>query len=134
MLSVTAGSPAGACAHDGQEGDTRLILWPTHYALHYLGFTVLEPAIITRVRGGFAGDDAVAQARYLEEQLRTHRARFANVDAVPVIPFNTAGDWDERRKLKPHALVHSPFIRHRSNWMLEGGESLAPPPHAETDR
>jgi NAD(P)H dehydrogenase (quinone) len=123
MLSVTAGSSAAACAHDGQEGDTRLILWPTHYSLHYLGFTVLEPTIITGVRGGLAGDDAIAQSRYLEEQLLAQRARFANVDAIPVIPFNMAEDWDDRRKLKPHAPVHSPFIRHRSDWMLEGTDS-----------
>ena len=127
MLSVTAGSPAGACAHDGQEGDTRLILWPLHYALHYLGLTVLEPAIITSAHGGFATDDAIAQARYLEEQLCIHRARFANINAVPIIPFNTAEDWDERRKLKPHAPVHSPFIRHRSDWMLEDRGAFALP-------
>jgi NAD(P)H dehydrogenase (quinone) len=129
MLSLTAGSSAAACAHDGQEGDTRLILWPNHYALHYLGFTVLEPAIITGVRGGYKGDEAVAQARYLEEQLRAHRERFANVDAIPVIPFNTSADWDEHRKLKPHAAVHSPFIRHQSDWMNHQPTVSSMPPN-----
>lgn len=126
MPSVTAGASADACAHDGQEGDTRLILWPINYSLHYLGFTVLEPAIITGVRGGFAGEDAVAQARYLDEQLRSHRAQFANIDAIPVIPFNSAEDWDDRRKLKPHAPVHSPFIRHRLEWKesVAGGRQI----------
>lgn len=118
-LSVTAGASADACAHDGQEGDTRLILWPINYAFRYLGFTVLEPVLITGVRGGFAGKDAVAQERYLDERLRSHRAHFANVDAIPAIPFNTAEDWDDRRKLKPHAPAHSPFIRHRLEWKFE---------------
>lgn len=113
MLSVTAGSSAEACAHDGQEGDPSLILWPINYALSYLGFTVLEPALITGVRGGFRGKDAVTQERYLDQHLRRHRAQFANLDAIPAIPFNTAEDWDDRKKLKPHAPVHSPFIRHR---------------------
>jgi NAD(P)H dehydrogenase (quinone) len=116
LLSVTAGSSSDACAHDGQEGDARLHLWPINYALHYLGFTVLVPALMFGVRGSFAGEDAVARKRYLERQLGRHRARFANVDAMPAIPFNAAEDWDHRRRLKPDAPTHSPFIRHRSEW------------------
>lgn len=63
LLSVTAGSSSDACAHDGQEGDARLHLWPINYALHYLGFTVLVPALMFGVRGSFAGEDAVARKR-----------------------------------------------------------------------
>ena len=118
MLSVTAGSPAEACTHDGREGDTRLILWPIHYALHYVGFTVLEPSLITDVRGGYAGEEAAVQDRRLDAQLQSHRLRLANLDNIPVIPFNSGDDWDERRKLKPHAPVHSPFIRHQANLLL----------------
>ena len=120
MLSVTAGSPAEACMHDGQEGDTRLILWPIHYALHYVGFTVLEPSLITGVRGAYSGDDAAAQDRHLDAQLQAHRLRLDNLTDIPVIPFNSGNDWDERRKLKPNAPVHSPFIRHQANEALWG--------------
>jgi NAD(P)H dehydrogenase (quinone) len=116
MLSVTAGASAEACAHNGQEGDTKLILWPINYSLHYLGFTVHESAIIFGVRGGLTGDDATAQKRYLREQLRNHRALFANPDVIPIIPFNRSEDWDEHRKLRPHAPVYSPFIRHYAEW------------------
>lgn len=116
MLSVTAGSSAAACSHDGQEGDTRLILWPIHYTLHYLGFTVLEPALIFGVRGGLTGEADIAQRRCLEGELRAHCARLANLDTGTAISFNTAEDWDEQRKLKPGAPVHSPFIRHTNDW------------------
>lgn len=119
MLSVTAGASADACAHDGQEGDTRLILWPINYSLRYLGFTVLGPSLITGVRGGITGEDAIAQERYLAERLGNHRSLFTNVDAIPAIPFNGSEDWDERRKLKPGAPVHSPFIRHQLEWKSE---------------
>ena len=88
MLSVTAGSPAQACAHDGREGDTCLILWPINYALHYVGFTVLEPTLIPGVCGGYSGQDAADQDRHLELQLQGHRARLTDLDAIPVIPFN----------------------------------------------
>jgi NAD(P)H dehydrogenase (quinone) len=68
------------------------------------------------VRGGYSREDAVRQEQYLNEQLREHRARFATVDTIPTVPFNTAEDWDGSRKLKPHAPVHSPFIRHQAAW------------------
>lgn len=117
MLSVTAGSSAEACAHDGQEGDTNLMLWPIHYALHYLGFTVLEPRLITGVRGGYSGARAARQDRHLDAQLQAHRTWAAELNGLPVIPFNSAEDWDEGRKLKPNAPVYSPFIRHDRNWV-----------------
>lgn len=119
MMSVTAGSPAQACAHDGQEGDTRLILWPIHYALHYLGFTVLEPGLIAGVRGGYSESEGAAQDRYLNAQLQAHAARLADLTAIGEIPFNTADDWDEQRKLRPNARVHSPFIRHSEDLRLD---------------
>ena len=122
MLSVTAGSPAEACAHDGREGDTRLILWPIHYALHYVGFAVLEPTLIPGVRGGYSGKEAADKDRHLEVQLQGYRVRLSNVDAIPVMPFNADSDWDERRKLKPHAPVYSPFIRHEARWQDEPTE------------
>jgi NAD(P)H dehydrogenase (quinone) len=118
MLSVTTGSPAEVCAHNGQEGDTQLILWPIHYALHYVGFSVLEPSLITGVRGGYAGNDAAIQDRYLDTRLLEQRLRLTNLDSIPVIPFNAESDWNDRRKLKPRAPVYSPFIRHQAKLLL----------------
>jgi len=127
ILSVTAGSSAEACSPDGQEGDTRLILWPIHYALHYVGFTVLEPSLITGVRGGYVGDEAAAQDRYLGAQLQAHRLRLGNLNDMPVIPFNRPDDWDERHKLKLNAPVHSPFIRHQADEALWGNPLIRVP-------
>jgi NAD(P)H dehydrogenase (quinone) len=116
VLSVTAGSSADACAYDGQEGDTSLILWPIHYSLHYVGFTVLEPRIMTAIRSVRADDMTARQKRHLEAQLLTHMDWTASLPNTPTVPFNGAGDWDERRKLKPAAPVYSPFIRHGADW------------------
>jgi NAD(P)H dehydrogenase (quinone) len=112
MLAVTAGSSAGACSPRGQEGDTRLILWPAHYSLHYLGFTVLEPALMTGVRGGYSGDDAVNQDLYLTRLIDSYTERLANLETSPIIPFNRPEDWGADRRLKPGAPVYSPFIHH----------------------
>jgi len=119
MLSVTAGSSTEACSYDGQEGDTRLLLWPINYSLHYLGFTALEPHILTGVRSALGGEDPIAHEQRLREQLRRHAARFVALDAIPAIPFNRAEEWGEGRKLKAGAPVHSPFIRHHADWRLE---------------
>jgi NAD(P)H dehydrogenase (quinone) len=114
MLSVTAGSSREACSPQGQEGDTRLILWPAHYSLFYVGFTVLEPVIITGVRGGRTAGDAELQSTLLAQRLHEHRIMIEQLDRRPSIPFNTADDWDERGQLKPGAPVYSPFIREPS--------------------
>lgn len=118
MLSVTAGSSVEACAYDGQEGDTGLILWPIHYALHYVGFTVLEPRLIAGVRGGNAGAGAAVQNLQLDAQMQAHRTQLAELDGIRAVPFNSADDWDEHRKLKPDAPVYNPFIRHRAKLQL----------------
>lgn len=118
VLSVTAGSSDDACAHDGQEGDTSLILWPIHYSLHYVGFTVLEPRIMTGIRSARADGNAVEQPRYLSAQLLAHRDWAARLPDAPAIAFNDARDWDERRKLKASAPVYSPFIRHSADWKM----------------
>ena len=112
ILSVTAGSSREACSPDGQEGDTRLILWPIHYSLFYVGFTVLEPVLITGVRGGRTAADAESQRIELNHRLREQQTLFANIDSRPAIPFNRGEDWDEHGKLRPGAPVYSPFIRH----------------------
>lgn len=112
MLSVTAGSSREACSPDGQEGDTRLILWPVHYSLHYVGFTVLEPVIVTDVRGGRSAAEAELRGMRLEQQLLDHGSMIERIDERSAIAFNRADDWDERGKLKPGAPVYSPFIRH----------------------
>ena len=112
VLSVTAGSSAEACSHDGREGDTRLILWPINYALHYVGFTVLEPLILTSIRDARDDIEAHDQARFLEGQMRCHSETLASLHRRSAVPFNAEDDWDERRKLKAGAPVHSPFIRH----------------------
>lgn len=123
MLSVTTGSSAEACMYNGQEGDTRLIIWPIQYALHYVGFTVLEPNLITGVRESHPEEDAAAQHRYLEAQLRNYRLRLTKLESIPAVLFNSQDDWDERRKLKPTAPVYSPFIRQQADLCLTGETS-----------
>ncbi len=112
LMCVTTGSSEAACSHDGREGDTELILWPSLYALRYVGFNVLRPFIIHGVRGGLVDADARAQHRYLSEKGRTYKNYLLNIDRAPEVVFNSDRDWDEQGKLRSGAAVYSPFIRH----------------------
>ncbi|WP_266064087.1 NAD(P)H-dependent oxidoreductase [Brucella intermedia] len=114
VLSVTLGSSTEASGCDGQEGDTSLILWPTNYALHYLGFTVLEPRIVAGIRSGFSDEEVITQQHFLKAAIKDHQRWIAGLDKATVVAFNAPEDWDEQRRLKPGAPVYHPFIRHRS--------------------
>src|SRR5271165_4059212 len=45
MLSVTVGTSADTYAFDGRSGDIELLLWPVHFSLAYIGYSVLAPFI-----------------------------------------------------------------------------------------
>ncbi|WP_246661218.1 NAD(P)H-dependent oxidoreductase [Rhizobium sp. ERR 1071] len=113
VLSVTLGSSTEACGCDGQEGDTGLMLWPTNYALHYLGFTVLEPRTVAGIRRGFSDEEAITQQHFLKEAIKDHQCWIAGLDKAAVVAFNASEDFDDQRRLKPGAPVYNPFIRHR---------------------
>ena len=51
MLSVTVGTSEATYAHDGRSGDVDLLLWPVHFTLAYVGYTVLAPVRGLRRRG-----------------------------------------------------------------------------------
>ncbi|WP_423370255.1 NAD(P)H-dependent oxidoreductase [Burkholderia sp. LMG 32019] len=112
LLSVTTGSSADACAPNGREGDTRLLLWPLMYALRYVGFDVLEPHLIHEVRGDLAGDAARHRDARLAQALADYRARLRAWHTWPRVPFNRDTDFEAGVTLKPDAPAYGPFIRH----------------------
>ena len=115
LMCVTTGSSESACSCDGREGDTRLILWPSLYALRYLGFTVVEPTIIHGLRGGLDGSAEQVQRCDLAARANAYQESLRHIDDMPTVPFHGADDWDEHGKLKPEAPVYSPFIRHKGH-------------------
>ncbi|RTF18586.1 flavodoxin family protein [Serratia marcescens] len=113
LLTVTAGASAQACAPDGRDGDMRLMLWPIMHALHYIGFSVLEPFLVYGVRGGLAGEERQAQNAALAQVTQAYREGLSDIAAWPAVPFNRNDDFDADLALKPGAPVYSPFVRHR---------------------
>ncbi|ENN2021432.1 NAD(P)H-dependent oxidoreductase, partial [Serratia marcescens] len=113
LLTVTAGASAQACAPNGRDGDMRLMLWPIMHALHYIGFSVLEPFLVYGVRGGLAGEALQAQNAALAQVTQTYRDGLNAFSTWPAVPFNRNEDFDADLALKPGAPVYSPFVRHR---------------------
>jgi len=113
LLAVTAGASAQACSPDGRDGDMRLMLWPIMHALHYIGFSVLEPFLVYGVRGGLAGEELRAQTAALAQVAQDYRARLGSLAAWPEVPFNRNEDFTAELALKPGAPEYSPFVRHR---------------------
>ncbi|MEE3663021.1 NAD(P)H-dependent oxidoreductase [Brenneria sp. g21c3] len=117
LLSVTAGTSANACAHNGRDGDMRFMLWPVMHALHYIGYTLLEPFLVAGIRGGLQEEQEILQRQRLARVSADYREKLDNWAAWPEIPFNSKKDFGDDLLLKPEAPEYSPFVRHdRDAW------------------
>ena len=119
MLSVTVGTAEATYAHDGRSGDVELLLWPVHFTLAYVGYTVLRPFVAYGVEAGLRySDPATVEAR-LKRNAEGWAATLAKLEDVPALPFNTMAHWGEDGRITPEAPVYSPFMRRRQRLALE---------------
>ena len=119
MLSVTVGTSEATYAHDGRSGDVDLLLWPVHFTLAYVGYTVLAPFVAYGVEAGLRYSDPAAVERAWNGVAASWAATLAKLEDVPVIPFNTMAHWGQDGRITPEAPVYSPFIRRKQRLSLE---------------
>lgn len=112
LFCVTTGSREEESAHNGKEGDVRMLLWPLAYTLRYLGFDVLEPRVIHGVHGYHRGDARQLLEQRLHTELAAHEDTIARFDRLPRLAFNANSDFDDQGRLHAKAPSRSPFIRH----------------------
>ena len=118
MISVTVTTGSETYDFNGRSGDIDLLLWPVHFSLAYVGFTVLEPFIAYGVESGLRySDDSVLQSR-LEKVASDFGDALAVLNERPSIPFNRMTEWGRDGRIVPSAQVHSPFIRHRRHLQI----------------
>jgi NAD(P)H dehydrogenase (quinone) len=118
MILVTVATGSETYDFNGRSGDIDLLLWPVHFSLAYVGFTVLEPFIAYGVESGLRySDDSVLQSR-LEKVASDLGDALAVLNKRPNIPFNRMAEWGGDGRIVPSAQVHSPFIRHRRHLQL----------------
>jgi NAD(P)H dehydrogenase (quinone) len=95
LLSVTSGAPAAAFGPGGRGGDMAQLLWPIHYSLHYMGFTVLPPFLAHGVQGhGYAYRDTADFAGELERLKQDWSRRLEALDQDRPLAFPGWDDWD----------------------------------------
>jgi len=112
LLCVTTGATQAESAFNGKEGDIEMLLWPTAYTLHYLGFSVLKPETVHGVHGYYEGDEQTALQTRLTKVLENQNDLIQAFDARPQIGFNDDTDFDQNGRLRPDRQSHSHFIRH----------------------
>ena len=115
MLSLTVGTSEATYAHDGRSGDIDLLLWPVHFSLAYVGYSVLQPFIAYGVEAGLRYSDPAAIAERLKRVEVELGARMAALDQVPSIPFNRMAEWGADGRVVASAPAHSPFVRHQKD-------------------
>src|SRR5215510_10848864 len=94
MLSLTVGTSEETYAFDGRSGDIDLLLWPVHFSLAYVGYSVLSPFIAYGVEAGLRYSDPAVIATRLKKVEADFEARLRTLDDVPTIPFNRMAEWN----------------------------------------
>jgi len=119
MLSVTVGTSEATYAHDGRSGDIDLLLWPVHFTLAYVGYTVLRPWVSYGVEAGLRYSDPAVVERRLAGNAELFAATLETLGGREEIPFNRMAEWGEDGRIRADAPVHSPFMRRRKVLPLE---------------
>lgn len=114
VCCVTAGAPAVNFCHNGRGGDIHLLLWPMHYSLYYMGYSVLPPYLALGIQGhGYAYAGETAFRDQLEALKDGWAARLEGLASDEPIRFPGWDDWDESGVLKPGIEGYDYFIRAR---------------------
>jgi len=101
LLSVTSGAPAEAFGPGARGGDMDCLLWPMHYSLHYMGFTVLPPFFATGIQGhGYSYRQASDFSAHLEAQKAAWAAHLRQLDTMAPLQFPGWDDWDDEGQPK----------------------------------
>ena len=111
LLSVTTGSPRDVFS-PGRDGDIDVYLWPLHFTLYYLGFTVWPAHVGYGIRGISTPDQSSNEYRDLianADALSQHVSNVVNRESVSPMKFNGWDDWDSGGRLRPTADIKFPF-------------------------
>ena len=113
ILSVTTGSPRDVFS-PGRDGDIDIYLWPLHFTLHYLGFTVWPAHVAHGIRGDSPPDPSSNEYRKLiknSDAFSQHVTNVVNQDSISPMEFNGWDDWDSSGDLRPTAKNKFPFSK-----------------------
>jgi NAD(P)H dehydrogenase (quinone) len=119
LVSVTAGTSRETYMFDGRSGDIDMLLWPVHFTLAFVGYTVARPFVSYGVEGGLRySDDGPLRAR-LDATLQQFAAELPQAMTREALAFNRMAEWGADGRIAPGAPVHSPFVRRVRDLRIE---------------
>jgi NAD(P)H dehydrogenase (quinone) len=96
LVSVTTGAPRAAFGPGCRGGDFETMLWPVHYSMHYMGFSVLPPFISHGVQGhGYSYEDKSSLGNRLRGNLAEWNSRLTHLDETEPLWFPGWSDWNK---------------------------------------
>lgn len=115
VVSVTTGSPRNVFG-PGRDGEIDVYLWPIHFTLHYLGFTVWPHYVSYGIRGDMphpVESDDYQKLLARTDILSEHLVKIIknNNNGLAPLAFNGWDDWDRNGELRPTAPDKFPFVR-----------------------
>lgn len=110
LVSTTGAGEAEGFVLGGRNGDLNQSLWPVHYSLHYLGYTVLEPLAVLGVGGWSPDDIGEVETARLARHAEMMAVAMQELESRLVVPFNTQSDWTKAGALKPGHEDPGPFV------------------------
>lgn len=104
VAAVTTGAPAEAFGPGARGGDPDTMLWPLHYSLHYMGFSVLPPFLLHAVQGhGYAYGSDDEAAAWREAGKAAWAGRLRSLDGDRPLRFPGWTDWDAHGRALPRS-------------------------------
>lgn len=110
IVSMVGGGEAESFVLGGRNGDPYQALWPVHYSLHYVGFTVVEPVLALGVSAWSPDENNAAEAARLGRHAEALAVVLQEIATRPALAFNTQADWTEAGGLKPGHDDPGPFV------------------------
>lgn len=96
MCSVTTGAPMAAFGPGGRGGNIEALLWPIHYSLYYMGFSVLPPFVAFGIQShDFQHKEAAEFGVNLDDNKAQWSARLEGINCLKPLSFPGWADWEE---------------------------------------
>ena len=113
IVSLVGGGEKESFVLGGRNGDVHQSLWPTHYSLHYVGYTVLEPIVAMGVGGWRPDESDATEMERLGRHCEALAAALQQLEQRPVLRFNSQKDWTAEGAPLPGHEDPGPFV-HRA--------------------
>lgn len=110
IVSIAGGGEKESFVLGGRNGDVHQSLWPIHYSLHYVGYTVVEPLVAMGVSAWSPDEDNAAEMERLGRHAEAVAVAMQAIEQRPVLRFNSQKDWTAEGAPMPGHDDPGPFV------------------------